>query len=653
MTYHKRLPPIGRPIPNSQVYILAENLALCPLNVPGELHLGGIGLARSYLNRPDLTAEKFIANPFATTVDIKMGNTRLYKTGDLCRWLSDGNIEYMGRIDSQVKIRGFRIELGEIETQLQKHPEIKEAAVLAREDVPGNKQLVAYYQVKNPAHVPEANQLQAYLRSKLPEYMIPTFYMSMDAFPLTSSGKLNRKALPQPQLILDIDEYQAPRTLLEEGITAIWKEILPDKMISIQDNFFELGGHSLLATQVISRIKDQYHIDLPLQQLFKTPTIAGLADYISAGAKQTEQESITPISRNSFIPLSFAQQRLWFLDQLQPGNNQYNLPTLMKITGLLNTQALECALNQIIARHEVLRTTIVTDAEGQAQQIIAPPLKLSLLLETDLDEPTLRAHILAQAQQGFNLQEGPLLRATLFKLDEKTHLFLLNFHHIITDAWSSEIFNQELAQYYQAVVDKVEIVLQALPIQYADFSVWQRKYLSPETSIYQKQLAYWEKRLANIPPLLELPTDKPRPLVQSFRGQQVFFQLSPTLKSRIHALSAESGATSFMIFLTVFYVLLYRYTGQTDLVVGSPIANRNRKDIEKIMGFFVNTLALRVEIAENSSFMELLAQVKQCALEAYDHQDIPFERLVEILKVKRSLSYSPVFQTMFVLTNED
>ncbi|MBW3585942.1 MAG: amino acid adenylation domain-containing protein, partial [Cyanobacteria bacterium 0813] len=648
------LPPIGRPIDNVQIYLLDTHLQPVPIGVAGELHIGGVGLAQGYLNRTELTAEKFIANLFSEDLE-----ERLYKTGDLARYLPDGNIEYLGRIDNQVKIRGYRIELGEIETAIAQYPAIQETAVVAREDVPGRKYLAAYI-VSHHQSATTNSQLRNFLKEKLPEYMIPGVFVSLDALPLTPSGKVDRRALPTPKLLPEIDDnFTAPRSPIEEILAAIWASVLGIEQVSIQDNFFELGGHSLLATQVISRVREAFGVELPLHTLFEEPTLAGLAKSVETASRAEEKGSlqalpISLISREGDLPLSFAQQRLWFLDQLMSGTPLYNIPNPLRLKGSLNVTALEQSLSEIVRRHEALRTTF-SAVNGQPIQIIRPAANLLLpivdLRELPEAERELEAQRLAteEAQRPFDLVNEQLFRAQLLHLGEEEHLLLLTMHHIVSDGWSLGVFMRELTALYEAFSTEKSSSLPELPIQYADFAVWQNEWLVGE--VLEVQLNYWKRHLGGQLPVLELPTDRPRPPVQTYRGAREFLELPKKSTDALKALSQKEGVTLFMTLLAAFQTLLYRYTGQEDVIVGSPIANRNRAEIEGLIGFFVNTLVLRTELSGDPSFRELLGRVREVALGAYTHQDLPFEKLVEELQLERDLSRNPLFQVMFVFQN--
>ena len=707
------LPPIGRPIANTQIYILDKYLQAVPIGVPGELYIGGVSLARGYLNRPELTQERFIRNPFergrgAGGGEQRGGSSpllpapcspasseRLYKTGDLARYLPDGSIEYLGRIDNQVKIRGFRIELGEIEGVLSQYPHVQASCVIAREDTPGDtctesnptvkqamhsvsqrsrsQRLVAYV-VTHQDCTPTISELRQYLKAKLPEYMVPNAFVILKSLPLTPSGKVDRRALPAPDLYSSNSEkYVAPRTPIEELLAQIWAQVLKVEQVGVYDNFFELGGHSLLATQLVSRIRNIFKVELPLRELFAKATVAELAQAIeqlqqqilrltsallrtSRSVQEIELSAppILPRANNSDLPLSYAQQRLWFLDQLEPNSALYNLPIALRLVGNVNQAALEQSLQEIIHRHEALRTNFVT-VNGKSSQIIQTQTNwtLSVLewqyLPPGEQEIATQQLIQQQAIQPFELASVALLRATLVVLSETEHILLMCMHHLVSDAWSMGVFIEELAALYNAYSQGQPSPLTPLPIQYADFALWQRNWLQGD--VLQNQLSYWQQQLKDAPALLSLPTDRPRPAVQTFNGANLQFTLSVELTNRLTKLSQEQGATLFMTLLAAYDILLYRYTGVADILVGSPIANRDRSETEGLIGFFVNTLVMRSNLAGNPSFTQLLARVREMALGAYTHQDLPFEMLVEILRPERDLSHAPLFQVAFSLQN--
>ena len=643
--------PIGRPIPNAQVYILDDLLRLLPIGVAGDLYIGGVGMARGYVRRPDLTAEKFIPDPFSGEP-----GARLYKTGDIARYRPDGNIEFLGRTDHQVKIRGFRIELGEIEGTLEQHPAVLQAIVQPQEVAPGEKRLVAYVVAERESR-PTAGELRGFLKDKLPEHMVPAVFVLLDAFPLTTNGKVNRRALPTPDdRRPELDQvFVACRTPTEELLAAIWSQVLGIERVGIYDNFFQLGGHSLLATQVVSRIREAFQVEMPLRRLFEAPTVAGLAESVDVGRGAGLQASpIVPVPRSGELPLSFAQQRLWFIDQLEPGSSVYNFPAAVRLKGPLNVAALKKSLDEIVKRHEALRTTFAI-VDGRPVQVIAPLLTLTLpivdLRELPQPEREREVQRLAtnEALCPFDLAEGPLVRTTVLRLGENEHVGLLTMHHIVSDGWSTGILIREMAVLYDAFCSDRPASLPELPIQYADFAHWQRHWLEGE--VLETQLTYWKQQLLGAPPLLELPADHPRPPLQTFRGAHQSILLTRTVGDGLKALSRQEGATLFMTLLAAFTILLHGYTNQDDLVVGTPTANRNRLEIEGLIGFFVNTLVLRTDLSDNPSFRDLLRRVREVCLGAYAHQDLPFERLVEELHPARDLSRNPLFQVMFVLQN--
>ncbi|BAZ09555.1 amino acid adenylation domain-containing protein [Calothrix sp. NIES-4071] len=649
-------PTIGRPIANTQIYILDSYLQPVPIGVPGELHIGGASLALGYLNRPQLTQDKFIPNPFNTDPD-----SRLYKTGDLARYLSDGNIEYLGRIDNQVKIRGFRIELGEIEAVLNQHSDVQVCCVIDREDTPGEKRLIAYVEPQQGV-TPTISELRHFLKAKLPEYMAPNAIVILELLPLTPNGKVDRRALPAPDLHSE-DKYVAPRTPIEEILVQIWAQVLKVEQVGIHDNFFELGGHSLLATQLLSRIRNIFKVELPLREFFATATVAELAQLVGQLQQQSLELTVPPIlprAENAQLPLSFAQQRLWFLDQFEPNTALYNIPIALRLVGTLNRAALQQSLQEIIRRHEALRTNFIA-VDGQPTQIVTTQTnwEVSLVdlqhLSTAEQEIASQQVAQQQATEPFELATQALVRATLVVLSQTEHVFLVCMHHIVSDGWSMGVFMQELAALYntysqgQPSLGDTTQTLAPLPIQYADFALWQKEWLQGD--VLQTQLSYWQQQLKDAPALLSLPTDRPRPAVQTFAGAYQKFALSAELTQKLTKLSQEQGVTLFMTLLAAFDTLLYRYTGQEDILVGSPIANRNRSEIEGLIGFFVNTLVLRTNVSGERSFNELLDQVRDMAMDAYAHQDLPFEMLVEALQPERVLSHAPLFQVMFVLEN--
>ncbi|HVN52764.1 MAG TPA: amino acid adenylation domain-containing protein [Anaerolineaceae bacterium] len=644
--------PIGYPAANVRIYILDRNLQPLPIGVPGELYIGGAGVGRGYLNRPDLTRERFLADPFNPEP-----GTRIYKSGDLGRWREDGQIEFLGRLDNQVKIRGLRIELGEIEASLEQHPGLRQGVVLAREDIPGDKRLVAYLVANDTKYPPAINDVRSFLQSRLPIYMVPQAYVFLPALPLLPSGKVNRHALPAPEdPFKDTDAFgQANSTPLELGLAELWREVLGVRQIRPDSHFFEMGGHSLLATRLVSRVRETYEINLPLRDLFEAPTLEGFSTRVNSyltASNGLKQPPLQRASRSGPTPLSFAQKRLWFLEQLAPGDLSYNLPLAVRLEGDLDYSALQASLNEIVRRHETLRTRFILQNDVPAQDIL-PELEIPLqrhdLTGTPPErrEEDLQNWLKAYSQKPFDLTAGPLLRAYLFELAPQKYVGLMVIHHIISDGWSLGVLLHELTSLYAAYTGGYPSPLAPLPIQYADYTIWQRDWMSGEN--YEQQLAYWKKQLANLPPLLELPTDLPRQALRSSQGGVVSFRLSAELSRMLEELDKQENVTLFMTLLAAFQVLLARYSGQEDIPVGTAIANRNRAETEGLIGFFVNTQVLRGDLSGEPTFRDLLTRTREACLGAYTHQDLPFENLVEALQPERDLSHTPLFQVMFVL----
>jgi amino acid adenylation domain-containing protein len=644
--------PIGRPIRNTTAYVLDHQLQPVPIGVPGELYLGGAGLARGYLNRPELTAERFIADPFDPT-----GTGRLYRTGDVARWLPDGNLEFIGRADRQIKMRGFRIELGEIESVLHQHPQIREAAVLAW-DHEGDKRLAAYVTLKSPGSLSES-AVHEFLSGKLPAYMVPAAIVILEQFPLTPSGKLDRRALARPEPDanrLQTRAYAAPRDALEEILTGIFQDVLGVTQVGIHDSFFDLGGHSLRAVQFASRVRDALHVELPLRRLFEMPTVADIAQTFQSLQAQSHKQSlpIAPLEPDVQAPLSFAQESLWFLDQYESDRSIYNIPLPLRLSGSLDVGVLQETLSRIVSRHEALRTVFVA-IEGEPRQKIIPPapFELPVVSVEELGEPERLAKsrelAVEEICRPFDLTAGPLLRGRLLRLSAQEHVLVLTMHHIISDGWSVGILFEELEVIYRALSSGQEPHLPELAVQFAPFAVWQRQWLSG--AVLERQLSYWRQRLAGAPALLELPSDRPRPAVLSYRGDIASLTLPRELCEALKDLSRSRGVTLFMTLLAGFKILLHRCSGQEDIVVGSPVAGRPRSEVEPLIGLFTNSLVLRTDLSGNPTVAELLGRVREVALGAYDHQDLPFEKLVEELKPQRNRSYLPLFQVMLVLQN--
>ncbi len=642
--------PIGRPIANTQFYVLDSHLQLVPAGVRGELCVGGAGITAGYLNRPELNAEKFVGSPFRP-------EEKLYRTGDRVRYLPDGNLEWLGRTDGQIKLRGFRIELGEIEAALAQQDGIKRCLVQIREEQPGNPRLVAYVVAR--AEQPAVETLREQLAKVLPAHAIPSAFVFLDAIPELPNGKVDVRRLPSPDASTEAKSGPlAPRTPVEEVVGGIWAQVLKLDRVGVRDDFFALGGHSLLAAKVVSRVLQTLGIELPLRSIFERPTVEGLSALIEQSRRDRSASLALPIgkvSREADPPLSFAQQRLWFLDQLEPGNPLYNVPCAVRISGPLNVEALERGLNEIIRRHEILRTRFTTNA-GQPVQVIAPtltiPLPVTELAKLPHSEREAKAEQLAaeEARRSFNLGAGPLLRANLLRLAADQHVLLLNIHHIASDETSRDIIVRELVALYEAFSQGRPSPLAELKMQYADYAAWQRGWLG--NASLEKELAHWRSRLKGAPAVLELPADHPRLAAQSYRGATESLELDPSAASALKALSQREGTTLFMTLLAGFKTLLSRYSGQEDIVVGSPFTNRQRAEVEGLIGFFVNTVPLRTDLSGDLNFRQLLQRVKATALEAYDHRELPFEKLVEELRPERNLSYNPLFQILFAVQNE-
>ncbi|MEU9287956.1 amino acid adenylation domain-containing protein, partial [Streptomyces sp. NPDC048275] len=650
---------LGTPVSNAQVYVLDAALRPVPVGIPGELYVAGAGVARGYLNRPGLTSERFVANPFGG-----VAGSRMYRTGDVVRWTEEGLLEFIGRADDQVKLRGFRIELGEIESLLGAHETVAQAAVILREDRPGDKRLVAYV-----AHVSGADgagggaddeadsaALRRYVADRLPNHMVPAAVVRLPELPLTPTGKLDRRALPMPDYDSAIESARRPRTGQEEILCGLFADVLGLDRVGIDDSFFDLGGHSLLATQLVSRIRSALGVELAVRALFETPTVAGLAEAL-AGAASARTAVVARTVRPERLPLSYAQQRLWFLHEYEPDSALYNIPVALRLTGALDQEALKAALTDVVERHEALRTVFRQDDELGAHQIVLgadgarPALDVQTVTEGGLAE-ALRTVV----ARPFGLTSDLPLRATLLQLSPDEHVLLLVVHHIAADGWSLTPLARDLTTAYTARIQGAAPGWAPLPVQYADYTLWQREVLGSEDdpdSAISRQLAHWQSALADLPAELELPTDRPRPATPTHHGGTVTFDIPAELHADITRLARAHQASTFMVLQAALAVLLSRLGAGTDIPIGSPIAGRTDDAVENLVGFFVNTLVLRTDLSDNPTFTQLLARVRETDLAAYAHQDIPFERLVEILNPERSASRHPLFQTMLTLHNLD
>ena len=634
--------PIGRPIRNTRVYILDERLQLVPVGEKGELYLGGTGVARGYVGRPELTAERFLPDPFTTEP-----GARMYRTGDRARWRADGTLEFLGRIDSQAKIRGFRIELGEIEKALQGLGSIRQSIVVAHEVCPGDTRLIAYLL---GGHEISEESLRSELSKLLPEYMVPSAFVRLESLPLTTSGKVDRKALPVPKLGRSDDTaYEAPRTRIEENIAAIWSELLGVERIGIHDDFFRLGGHSLLAARFVGRAAAA-GFEISVRALFKNPTIAALAALISTQRAPLAWAPIERLPDHAVLPASFAQQRLWFIDQLEgPGLSAYNISTATRLEGALSVEALNQALDDLVLRHEPLRTTFAVQ-DGELVQIIQAAFPIDLPADDlrHLAEPerAAEAERLAgiEADRPFDMSNGPLLRARVLRTGEAEHILLLTVHHVAADGWSLGVLWRELGDAYRARLAGHAPVFPALPIRYVDYASWQRREVITERFAHSR--ACWRDRLTGLEDL-DLPTDRARPAVLSYRGARHDFTLSGAVVERMRGVCAQTGTTPHMALLAAFQAVLGRLAGREDLAVGVPVAGRPRPELEGLIGLFVNTLVLRADLSGNPSYREFLNRTRNVSLDAHEHEAVPFERLVEELQPQRQRNRNPFVQVMF------
>lgn len=649
----RRVIPIGTPLGNTSVYIVDSAMRLSAIGVRGSLYVGGAAVGRGYLGRPGLTAERF-------TPDWLNGSTgaRFYQTGDLCRYWPDGNIEFLGRKDNQIKIRGFRIELGEIENALIHYEGLNEAAVLVKEAASGEKLLAAYL-VPEAGYKLEIAKLRESLRLRLPDYMLPSEWIMIEMIPRTPGGKLDASALRAiaANKANAASCFDASRNVIEDLVTEIWCDVLNRERIGIHQNFFEIGGHSLVATRLVLRIREAFKIELSLREVFESPTVAGLSETIDVALKRealVEAPRIVRVSRDSFLPLSFAQQRLWFLEQLDGNRGLYNVPLAVRMKGALIVRALERTISDIIKRHEALRT-VFPSVDGEPMQvvklpaaIVLPLIDLSGLAGDDADAEAIRIW-LQRSREPFDLAEGPLIRLNIVKLDTDDHVVMVTMHHIISDAWSMGILMNEVTQLYKLFANGTRVSeLEELNIQYCDFAAWQRE--SMQGQVFDNQLEYWRRKLSGELPVL--PLTKARTSGSSALAAGVHsLRLDKVLSDRLRSLSRSEGATLYMTMLAAFKALLYRWSGQEDIIVGAPIAGRNTREVEGLIGCFINTLVLRTDLSGDPTFRDLLRRVRETALGAYAHQDVPFEMLVKALKPERQMSRAPIFQVVFTFQN--
>jgi amino acid adenylation domain-containing protein len=631
-------PLIGKAVSNSRVFILDACGMPAPQGVPGEICIAGAGLARGYWDRPELTAERFVPDGFS-----REPGARMYRTGDLGRWAATGDIEYLGRLDHQVKIRGHRIELGEIESLLKRHESVASAVVIAREEPSGDKRLAAYVVFKSDGGDAAVSELRTYLARKLPAYMVPSFIVRLDDMPLTPNGKIDRRKLPAPPEVAIERAFRAPGTSAEERLAAIWLDVLGIGRVSADDNFFELGGHSLLAMRMVSRVREAFGIELPLRRVLEQPVLRDLAASIADGHTE-DSKPIVRRTHEGAMPLSSGEQGIFLLQQLDADSWKFNMAYAARMQGELNHAALERAIAAMIARHETLRTRYAM--RGEPERFIDEPPEYRLPIVEAAGEDEAQRLIREQSRKPFDLERGPLFRALVIRLSERAHIFAMTVHHAIGDAWSMDVWSREIGILYRSFLDGREAQLPDLPVQYADYARWQRERVDSERQ--RHQLAYWRKRLADAPKL-DLPTVHERPPVQSQRGATYRFEIPEAVAEAFKNVRVAEEATLFAAVLAAFNVLLHRYSGQTDLVVGTPTSVRNRAELEGLFGFFLNTIVLRTDLTGNRSFRELLRHVKNVTHDAYSNQDVPFDRVVRELLPDRDLSRATLFSASLVV----
>ncbi|WP_051473470.1 non-ribosomal peptide synthase/polyketide synthase [Saccharomonospora piscinae] len=633
--------PIGRPFPGFRVFVLDQWLRPVPVGVPGELYVSGVGLARGYLDRPALTGERFVACPYGEP------GQRMYRTGDQVRWLPDGNLEYVGRVDHQVKVRGHRIELGEIEAVLVEHPEISRVVATVREDSPDDRRIVAYLRTDPGSSVRTADVVE-HARTRLPDHMVPSAFVPLAEFPLTSNGKIDRAALPEPDTTGTAGSE--PRDPYEEILCGLFADVLDVPVVGIDDDFFDLGGHSLLAIRLISRVRSVLGVRLGIRDFFDRPTVAALAAGLGRSSDTESTGVVAAAPRPERVPLSFAQQRLWFLYQMEGPSATYNVPLMLRVRGDLDADAMAAALTDLAARHETLRTLVHADEHGPWQRVLPAEDTRVDLVPVEATEDELDQHLKAAARHGFALDREIPVRARLFRLSANEHVLVVVMHHIATDGWSYGPFVRDLTTAYLARRSGEPPAWQPLPVQYADYALWQQEHLGHErdqSSAVATQLAYWRDTLAQLPEELRLPYDRPRPATATYRGDRVEFAVPAELAERITTVARERRVTVFMVLQAGVTALLTRLGAGTDIPVGSPIAGRTDEATNDLIGFFVNTLVLRTDTSGNPTFGDLLDRVRETDLAAYAHQDIPFERLVEVLNPARSMARHPLFQVLF------
>ena len=645
---------IGRPIHNTQIYLLDSHLQPVPIGISGEICVGGAGLARGYLNRPELTTERFIPNAFSDEP-----RSRLYRTGDLARYLANGNIEFLGRVDNQVKIRGYRVEPAEVEAVLNQHPAVQESVVVAHEGTSSAERYLVAYVVSTDQPKPSANQLRGFLKDKLPEFMVPSVFVLLETLPLMPNGKVDRGALPLPETArLELENvFVGPRTEAEQLVAQVWREVLKVEKIGVHDNFFELGGHSLTATQVIARLRDAFRAEVPLRFLFETPTVADLTHKIETLNGQEVDLSFPPIvrvSREGSLPLSISQEQLWDFDQMIPGNHLLNIPYVFHLMGTLDSEALADALREIIRRHEVLQT-VFAKVDGRPVQVIRPVPEFQLplidLRNLDVEKMEEQAAVLTleERTEPFDLSVGPLLRTKLVRLTDEDYLLLVTLHHIVGDRWSILVLRREVAQLYEAFSQKQPSPLTDLPVQFADFALWERRLM--ESELMQTQLTYWKNQLAAPLPKLAFQKVRRRNKSHSFGTGRKEISVEKDLFAAVKTLASKENCTPFMVVLAAFNAVLYAQTDQQDIRIGTLSANRRPRETENLIGYFVNAIVLRTRLKPDMSWKELLKQVREVTLGAYAHQELPFGRLAHALDQEGNVKGNSLIQVLLNYQN--
>jgi amino acid adenylation domain-containing protein len=640
---------IGRPVANTRVYLLDRDLQPVPRGARGELYVAGRGVARGYLNDPHLTAERFVPDPFSAEP-----GARMYRTGDLARHLPGGELDYLGRTDNQVKVRGFRVELGEVEAALRRHEAVREAVVLTHESAAGDRLLAAYF-VSRRSPPPSSGELRAFLSEHLPDQMRPSSFVALDRLPLTPGGKLDRRALPAPAFVTRGDTVRSPRTPTEEVLAGVWADVLGLPGVGIHDNFFDLGGHSLLATRIMSRVREIFQVAVPLASLFESPTIVGMAEAIGAASRDGRGVRRGPLrrsDRDAPPPLSSSQERLWFVEQLRPGTSSYHISGAIRLRGRLDVAALQASLDEIVRRHEALRTTFA-EVGGRLVQLVAPAARVALPVidasQGEGSEEQTRRLVADESRRPFDLARGPLVRALLVREGDESHVFALTMHHIVGDAWSLAVFTGEFAALYEAFGGGRESPLAEPPVQYGDYAAWQQGWVRGEEA--KAQRAYWKRQLGGGLAAPRLPADHARPPQPSGRGATLKFTLTEELSASLKALGRREGVTPFMTTLAAFKTLLRRYCASEDVVVGTDVAGRDHVETEGLIGFFVNSLVLRTDLSGDPTFRELLARVRAVTLDAYAHHELPFNEVVREVRPERDAGANPLFRVMFIMQN--